>query len=182
VTKSFSGENFSHLLAPFTDFMKENNPKLTAILGNIQAITTQISDGKGTVGELVKDDALYKSALATVTNFNATALDVRGVVQDAKGVVQTAKDVMAGINEGRGTAGKLVKDDTLYKETTTAATNLKEILQKINRGQGAAGKLVNDESLYNGAKLSLQKADKLMDSLEDTGPLSVVGVLANKLF
>ncbi len=50
LTKNFSGENFSNLLGPFTDFLKQNNPKLTAILGNLQNITTQISTPPGSGG------------------------------------------------------------------------------------------------------------------------------------
>jgi hypothetical protein len=37
-----------------------------------------------------------------------------------------------------------MKDEALYRETTTAMTNLRDIMQKINSGQGSVGKLVND--------------------------------------
>jgi len=50
------------------------------------------------------------------------------------------------------------------------------------QGQGSAGKLVNDKELYNNAKLTLQKLDKATEGLEDQGPLSVMGILVNKLF
>src|SRR5579872_4611196 len=53
LTKSFTGDKIDNLLGPFTDFMRQNNPRLTAILANAQAITTQISEGKGTVGKLI---------------------------------------------------------------------------------------------------------------------------------
>ena len=78
--------------------------------------------------------------------------------------------------------GKLVKDETLYRETTASMTNLREILQKVNQGQGTVGKLVNDQEFYRNAKLSLQKLDKATDSLEDQGPLSVVGTMVQYLF
>jgi len=65
---------------------------------------------------------------------------------------------------------------------TEAATHLKEVLQKVNRGQGSVGKLVNDEALIDNAKLTLQKLDKATESLEDQGPLSVIGILINPLF
>ncbi len=61
-------------------------------------------------------------------------------------------------------------------------TNLSQILIKINQGQGTVGKLVNDQEFYKNAKLSLQKLDKAADSLEDTGPLSVIGTMMNGLF
>jgi phospholipid/cholesterol/gamma-HCH transport system substrate-binding protein len=61
-------------------------------------------------------------------------------------------------------------------------TNLKEILQKINRGDGSVGKLVNDDSLIKNLKVTLQKLDKATEGLEDQGPLSVLGIVANSLF
>ena len=59
-------------------------------------------------------------------------------------------------------------------------TNLNQILLKINHGDGTIGKLVNDQEFYKNAKLSLQKLDKAADGLEDQGPLSVIGIMANQ--
>jgi phospholipid/cholesterol/gamma-HCH transport system substrate-binding protein len=38
------------------------------------------------------------------------------------------------------------------------------------------GKLVNDESLLKNVKMSLQKLDKATEGLEDSGPMSVLGM------
>jgi phospholipid/cholesterol/gamma-HCH transport system substrate-binding protein len=189
LTKNFSGENFSNLLGPFTDFIRENSPRLAAILGNMQVISGQIAKGDGTVGKLIMDDQLYTAALGAVTNLNATATDVQRLLKDAETLVADAKltlgsarDTMTGIQKGEGTIGKLLKDDTLYRETTTAMVNMREIMEKINRGQGSVGKLVNDESFFDNAKLTLQKVEKATEGLEDQGPLSVLGMAVNSLF
>jgi len=174
-TESISGESFEKLLAPLTDFVKENSPRLTAILSNIKIISTQVAEGKGTVGRLINEDTLYQSALAAVTNLNDTASEIKVIVSQAKNVVSD-------INEGKGTLGKLAKDDALYTETATAVRNLREIFERINHGQGSIGKLINDESLYKNARLSLQKLDKATEGLEDQGPLSVLGIVLNSLF
>jgi phospholipid/cholesterol/gamma-HCH transport system substrate-binding protein len=76
----------------------------------------------------------------------------------------------------------LLTDDRLYYSTASSMTNLNQILMKVNQGQGTVGKLVNDQEFYRNAKLSLQKLDKAADSLEDTGPLSVIGTIAGNLF
>lgn len=175
MTKQFSGDGLGNMLGPITDFIKDNKDSLSATITNIESITTQVAQGKGTVGKLINDEALYNSALSTVTNFNDTATDIKSIVTEAK-------VVMNDINAGKGTLGKLTKDEALYKETTTAMTNLREIFEKINRGQGSVGKLVNDESLYKNARMTLQKLDKATEGLEDQGPLSVLGVMANGLF
>jgi phospholipid/cholesterol/gamma-HCH transport system substrate-binding protein len=175
LTKSFTGEKIDNLLGPFTDFLKQNSAPLTATIANVKSITGQISEGKGTVGKLIYEDTLYNSALATVTN-------VQDAVAEVKLTVSNARNVVDDISAGKGTLGKLVKDETLYRETTDSMTNLKEILQKVNQGQGTVGKLVNDQEFYKNAKLTLQKLDKATEGLEDQGPLTIMGTLANCLF
>jgi phospholipid/cholesterol/gamma-HCH transport system substrate-binding protein len=174
LTKSFSGDKIDNILGPLVSFMKENNPRLSAILANVQAISTQVASGKGTVGRLINEDTLYTSAYATITN-------LQDVSADAKGAVAQARTMMDLVNSGQGTIGKLVKDDTLYRETTATMSNLRQITDKINSGQGSVGKLVNDQEFYKNAKMSLQKLDKAMESLEDTGPLSLFGTVISSL-
>ncbi|HTI72671.1 MAG TPA: MlaD family protein [Candidatus Limnocylindria bacterium] len=175
MSKSFSGEEFSKLLGPLSDMVKDSQPKISAILGNLQNITTAIDNGSGTVGKLIKDDSLYTMAYSVVTNINASTGDLKGMIADAKGM-------LASVNRGEGTLGKLVKDEKLYSETTTFMTNMKEISEKINKGQGTVGKLVNDESMLKNIKLTLQKVENATEGLEDTGPLSVIGTVAGRLF
>lgn len=167
LTKSFTGDTLNNLLGPLTDLIRQNNAKLSASISNLESISSQIASGQGTVGKLIYTDNLYNSALTTVSNLQNT--------------VAAAQQVINGVDEGRGTVGKLVKDATLYNATTSSMTNLNEILQKINQGQGSVGKLVNDQEFYKNAKLTLQKVDKAADSLEDQGPLSVLGIVANNL-
>jgi phospholipid/cholesterol/gamma-HCH transport system substrate-binding protein len=162
--------------------MKQNNPRITTILLNMQTLSSQIAEGKGTVGKLIADETLYSSAVNAVTNLNHTAQDIQTLVADAKTAVNQTKDMINNVNAGKGTLGMLTKDEALYRETTTAMGNLREILQKINQGQGSVGKLVNDESFYKNLRLSLQKVEKATEGLEDQGPLTVLGTIVGKLF
>jgi len=175
MTRNFSGEKIDNLLGPFTDFLTANKEPLTASIANLRAISTQISKGEGTMGRLIYDDGLYNSAMASVSNMNSVAGDIKLAVSDARNMLDEAKN-------GNGTIGKLVKDDALYRESVASMTSLHEILEKINKGNGSVGKLVNDDEFLRNAKLSLQKIDKATEGLEDQGPLSVLGLVVNKLF
>jgi len=175
LTKSFTGDKIDSLFGPIIGFMKDNRDPLTATIANIRATTTQIAEGKGTVGKMIFDDSFYNTALVTVSNLQTTSDEIKIAIAEAKKIIHE-------VNAGQGTLGKLVKDETLYVETAASMTNLKEILQKINQGQGTIGKLVNDQEFYKNAKLTLQKVDKATEGLEDQGPLSVLGILANNLF
>jgi phospholipid/cholesterol/gamma-HCH transport system substrate-binding protein len=165
--KSFTGDKIDNLIGPLTDFFKQNSGQIGGTISNIEFITAQIASGQGTVGRLIYDQSLYNSAMVTVTNLQDAVTEVRSVVSD--------------VGKGQGTLGKLVTDETLYNATTASMTNLNQILQRINEGKGTIGKLVNDQDFYKNAKLTMQKVDKAADSLEDTGPLSVIGIIANQI-
>jgi phospholipid/cholesterol/gamma-HCH transport system substrate-binding protein len=173
ITKSFTGDKIDNLLGPLTDFIKQNSAPITATIANVKNVTSQIAAGQGTVGKLIYEDALYASALTTVSNLQDTA-------SSAKDMIASAKLMMNDVSAGKGTIGKLLTDETLYNATTASMTNLESILIKVNQGQGTVGKLVNDQDFLKNAKLSLQKLDKAADGLEDTGPLSVIGIIANQ--
>ncbi len=175
ITKVFSGDKIDNLMGPLTDFFKQNSAPITATIANVKNISSQIAAGQGTIGKLIYEDALYATALTTVSNLQDTA-------KDAKDAIASAKLVMNDVAAGKGTIGKLLTDESLYNNTAAAMTNVNQILLKVNSGQGTIGKLVNDQEFYKNAKLSLQKLDKAADGLEDQGPLSVLGIMANNLF
>jgi phospholipid/cholesterol/gamma-HCH transport system substrate-binding protein len=124
---------------------------------------------------LLYSNALYDTAMATITNLNDSAAEIKLTVADARRIVDE-------VNSGHGTIGRLVKEDTLYREATNFMTNLREISQKVNNGQGSVGKIINDQEFYRNAKLTLQKLDQATEGLEDQGPLSVLGTAISKLF
>jgi phospholipid/cholesterol/gamma-HCH transport system substrate-binding protein len=179
LTESFTGFKVDTLVGPLRDFISANKDPLTLTISNMQAfsadISSQVSQGKGTLGKLIKDESLYNTAIATVSNLQDTATEIKVTVAEARKAVDK-------VNSGQGTVAMLMNDGQLYRETTESMTNLKEILQKMNKGQGTVGKLVNDQEFYRNAKLTLQKLDQATESLEDQGPLSVLGLAVSKLF
>ncbi len=182
LTKSFSTDNISTLLGPLTDFVKQNSAPLTAMIANMKTVSDNIVQGRGTVGKLVTDDAFYNAAYTTVTNLETASADLKSLSSQAEGMMGDMREVIHQVNSGKGTLGKVVKEETLYNETTTLMTNLREISEKLNHGQGTVGKLINDDAFIKNAKLTLQKLDKATDSLEDQGPLSVLGLVIGSLF
>jgi phospholipid/cholesterol/gamma-HCH transport system substrate-binding protein len=175
LTKSFSGDEIGNLIGPITDFIKQNTEPLSITIANVSEITGKISGGEGTIGELIYDDTLYVSATQAMTDMQQVVSDIQVSIADARGL-------MADVTEGEGTVGLLLSDEALYNETTASMSNLREILEKVNRGDGSAGLFVNEQDFYNNAKLTLQKVEKSVESLEDTGPLSVLGIAVGSLF
>jgi phospholipid/cholesterol/gamma-HCH transport system substrate-binding protein len=145
-------------------------------------MSDNLAQGRGTMGKLMSDDAFYNSAYAAVTNLQSASSQLQGLMGETDSFIKQARVALDEINAGRGTLGKLSRDEALYTEATTMMRQFREISEKINKGQGSVGQLVNDDSFLRNAKLSLQKLDKATEGLEDQGPLSVLGIAINSLF
>ena len=61
-------------------------------------------------------------------------------------------------------------------------TSLRSVSERLSRGEGTLGKLLGDETLLRDMKSLMRKADRALDGMGDSGPLTAVGVLANGLF
>jgi len=147
-----------------------------------KSVLTKVDQGKGTLGKLVNDEAVYSSLEKSAQSLENTTAKAEALIDDASGAVATAQSVLSKVDQGEGTLGKLVNQDVLYAETTEAMKNLREIVQKINRGEGTVGMLVNDDSLFKNARATLQKVDNATETMEDQGPISVIGLMFNGLF
>jgi phospholipid/cholesterol/gamma-HCH transport system substrate-binding protein len=128
---------------------------------NLAELTDQINSGQGTLGRLVADDALYSDATKAVKSLNR---------------------ITDRIDKGEGTLGKLLQDEQLYDELSSSAARINSIAGKIDEGHGTLGRLVNEDDLYRDAKTTLHKVEKSVDGINDTGPLSAVGVVLGTLF
>ena len=79
--------------------------------------------------------------------------------------------------EGKGTLGKLIKDDTLYNETTVAMKNIKNISAKLSESKGTFGKLMNDDTLYVEATEAATNLNEVLRKVNDGQ--GTLGMLVN---
>ena len=76
---------------------------------------------------------------------------------------------MADVNAGRGTLGRLVKDEAIYNDAraaiarfNTTAERIDNVVAGAQRGEGTLGKLITDEALYNNVNNLSSEGVKLM--------------------
>ena len=153
----------------------ENSTKVDATMSNLQEITTKLNKGEGTLGKLINDPALHDELVATVGEIRTAATEAKAFVADAQGI-------LAQVKSGKGPLGTLVYDEATATDLRATVSNLRQVSDKLAKGEGTLGKLINDESLFNTAQSTLRKADRALDGLGDSGPLTAVGIVANSLF
>ena len=113
--------------------------RLSKLSDQISVIVKDVQEGKGTVGRLFSDEALYN-------NLNATVREI--------------EDVMRLIRSGNGSAGRFVNDPALYNNANEIAVQLKLISQDLRAGRGTAGKLLTNDELYNRINRTADRLDR----------------------
>lgn len=134
---------------------------LNSTMINLTDLSAQIKSGEGTLGKLLVDDRLYNEATQAVSDLNRISSDLRA---------------------GKGSLGKMLQDESLYDNVSESMARINRIATKIDEGQGTLGRLVNEDDLYRDAKTTLHKVEKSVDGINDTGPLSALGVVLGTLF
>ena len=110
-------------------------------------------------------------------------------------ISDSIEKLVSKIEKGEGTAGKLLTDEELYKNTSEfmqsaketsdkaqkiidefqgigtevkeTVVTIKKIVKKIGKGEGTVGKLIYDEELYNDTKKTIKSAKTVSDDAKD---------------
>ena len=118
--------------------------RLSKLSDEISSIVRDVKDGKGTVGRLFSDEALYN-------NLNAT--------------IREAEDVMHQIRSGQGSAGRFINDPALYNNATEVTAQLRKIAEDLRAGRGTFGKLLTDDQLYQRINRTADRLDRSVDQI-----------------
>jgi phospholipid/cholesterol/gamma-HCH transport system substrate-binding protein len=121
----------------------ENGEKITSTISNLQEVTAKLNNGEGTMGKLINDPKLHDDLVATVGEIKSAATEAKTFVTDAQAIVdqvksgkgplgtlvfdqttadnlkvsvQNVRDVSDKLARGEGTLGKLINDDSLFRD------------------------------------------------------------------
>lgn len=119
--------------------------RLSKLSDEINGIVRDVKEGKGTIGRLFSDEALYN-------NLNATILET--------------EDVMRQIRSGNGSAGRFINDPALYNNANEITLQLRKIAQDLRAGRGTAGKLLTDDELYNRINRTAERLDRSISQID----------------
>ncbi len=75
--------------------------------------------------------------------------------------------LLADINAGKGSLGKLSKDPAFAQKLDDTVTRLDSILTSVDEGKGTLGQLLQNRSLYDHADQTMDQARQLVKSIRD---------------
>lgn len=88
------------------------------------------------------------------------------VLGSLQGILQQVQDIVGQVEVGKGTIGKLLVDDSLYKSLQGTVDQLQLLASTLNSTKGSVGKIVHSPELYNQIETTLGRFDSLMAGLQ----------------
>ena len=165
--------------APAAGSLTEVATKATEGIQELTTILQDVRGGRGTVGRLFTDDALYREMSALVTaaetvvqNVNSGRGTLGRLTSDATAAralessLQNFEAITARIRSGEGSLGRFLNDDTVARSLSSTTANLDTITGRISRGEGTAGRLISDRALYDRLTSMSERLDKVMAGLQ----------------
>lgn len=160
--------------------------RLSKLSDEINGMVRDVKDGKGTVGRLFSDEALYNNLNATIRETDDLMRQIRAgngsagrfindpeLYNNANTIAGQLRLIADDLRSGRGTAGKLLTDDQLYVRINRTADRLDHsvdqinlMIADINAGRGTLGKLIRDEQIYNDAQAAIARFNTTAERID----------------
>lgn len=173
---ALSGDGSSPgVIQKIDQLVTENRESIAKATNNLQQITDKVNTGDGTLGRLINDPKLHDELVATIT-------EIRSGASEAKTFLANAQSILDQVKGGKGAIGALVFDDKAGTDLKASIANFRAMSDKLANGEGTLGKLLSDDSMLRDAQAIMKKADRALDGLDDTGPITALGVVSRGLF
>lgn len=99
------------------------NGSIQNSLKNIEGITGNLQKSNTDISRLLKNVAEISDSVA--------AADLKGTILNARNAIAELQGIVGDINNGKGTVGKLIKDDKLYADLDSTVKSLDVLLKDV---------------------------------------------------
>ena len=137
-------------VADIMNSLKESSDNASDITKDLSDITAKVNSGHGTLGQLVNNDTLYRSADLTLRSFSTSS---------------------GQLNEIFGKIDKMVNNVSGNVENTSVqleriSRDISEIVRKMNSNESVIGTLLTDTTFANNIKAIMENANNTTKNLE----------------
>ena len=173
------GDNVTLLGTPPIDLIGE----LGSTVSSLKKMIDEVGEGKGTLGKLMKDEALYNnlsqlsSDAAKITSRlekgegslgRLLVADDGQMYEDGKALMANLRAVSDNLAEGKGLLGGMMSgDDVAYGDLQATLANLRTVSDNLAEGKGMLGKLLSgDDAAYDDLQATLASLRSISESID----------------
>jgi phospholipid/cholesterol/gamma-HCH transport system substrate-binding protein len=149
-------------------------------INDVTAMLADLRAGKGTVGKLLTDEAVYRDLDSLISAADRVAKNIAGgkgtlgkfandpkVYDELNASVANLNTITTKLKNGEGSLGQLLNDPAMAKSLNATSSNLEGLTGRLNRGEGTAGKLLTDDALYKRLDSVSARLDTVLQNLND---------------
>lgn len=159
-------------LTPVEVTMKVN----TKYLFNLRKDSITLLSTAGVLGETYIDIDSSQSRLTQVQNgdvlpsrevpdFSDMVRSGQSTLQNMDALLKRLDRIIAFVESGQGSVGKLIYDPMLYNRLNTTVTEFQRLVNEVTEGNGTIGKLISDDELYQKVNGTVDKLNVIIDDL-----------------
>jgi phospholipid/cholesterol/gamma-HCH transport system substrate-binding protein len=120
--------SLEHTAYKLDDLVGSEKAKMSSILSNLNNITSTLSKNEQKISNILANTSSLSDSLAKA--------NLKEAVNNADKSLKELNVLLAGINHGQGTLGKLAKNDSLYNNLNKSAEDLDKLLADLRLNPG----------------------------------------------
>lgn len=145
--------------SPITERIRtDSNAQLiaTSLLANDKTIN--ISPGTSKGSPVKEGDVLESRVAISINQLTQTGNEL---LEQINKIAIPANEILNKANQGDGTLGRVINDESLYRNLDATISEMQATLNKVNKGNGTAGQLINDPELYNNLNKTVSQLESI---------------------
>lgn len=180
-----------------TEVVEQSKATLSEIqkaFEDLTAITTDLSEGRGTLGRLLKDEEFFnqldriradageamaalkvagerlekgEGVLGRLLMDDDLAADIDGLVGDATALAENMRAISEDVRDGEGTIGKLFASDELYTKLNDSFDAIADVAGSMQDGEGILPRLLDDAEMADEVRKLLADAGEAAANLKE---------------
>jgi phospholipid/cholesterol/gamma-HCH transport system substrate-binding protein len=140
----------------------KNSQTLLSTAGVLGETFIDIDSAQASGPEAANGDILPSRDVADIQDVVRAS---QGTLQNMDSLLKRLDRIIAYIETGKGSVGKLIYDPTLYNRLSSTVDEFQGLVNGIGQGKGTLGKLVSDDTVYNKVNATLDKVNLAIDDL-----------------
>lgn len=131
---------------------------------NLLGSTKFLQINKGTSSSTIQPGATLKAV--DTKQFDALVSQGFGILDSLQATVEKIQSIVGNVENGKGTIGKLLVDQTLYTSLQATVNQVQLLVSTLNSKTGTVGHLINDNALYEQIQGVVNRVDLLTQGLQ----------------
>ena len=99
-------------------------------------------------------------------DFNDVVRSSQGTLQNLDALLKRTDRILAFVESGQGSIGKLIYDPNLYDRLSTTVSDFQGVVDDIRSGKGSIGQLIASDEAYQKAVAAVDKLNAMIDELQ----------------